>query len=255
MDKVKNTFETRLCQRFCRERREEKGEKGTGKGGRKEWRAPRFLRMPGKASSSYLAPFKRSDHGEITSPLVSLSPTSLHGLCQDQMHVREPDWPLGRPTKMAGKTFSRWSTNVNKDALFVTATLSSITHLFDRPVGTTPKRRNRWIIRVTVFHGASSASSPGSLSAYCASQRYNDWPDLKRSSWRYPAGRYSFRTTSTSSTKYFSVGRYLQGKFGYPNIQIFFRGCRFVEDINRSFGQFFVRAHFWFLGVKTNLKG
>lgn len=76
---------------------------------------------------------------------MSRSPVSLHGLCQDQMHVRQIDRPFDRLTKMAGETFSSWSTHVNKDALFVTATLSSIGSLFDRYVasGTKQKRRNR----------------------------------------------------------------------------------------------------------------
>lgn len=64
------------------------------KRGRKELRMPRFLRMPGKSSSSYLAPFKRSDLSEVTSRLVSLSSTSLHGSCQDQMHVPQHDRPV-----------------------------------------------------------------------------------------------------------------------------------------------------------------
>lgn len=54
------------------------------------------------------------------------------------------DRPLDRPTKMAGETFSCWSTQVNKDALFVTAILLlSIARLSERLVQTIPKRRTR----------------------------------------------------------------------------------------------------------------
>lgn len=45
---------------------------------------------------------------------------------------------------MAGETFSCWSTQVNKDALFVTAILLlSIARLSERLVQTIPKRRTR----------------------------------------------------------------------------------------------------------------
>lgn len=54
------------------------------------------------------------------------------------------DRPLDRPTKMAGETFSCWSTQVNKDALFVTAILLlSIARLSERLVQRIPKRRTR----------------------------------------------------------------------------------------------------------------
>lgn len=72
------------------------------------------------------------------------------------MHVREPDRPFDRPTKMAGETFSRWSTQVNKDALFVTATLSSIASLFERLASTTPDRRNRPNVSDAALRDASS---------------------------------------------------------------------------------------------------